>query len=109
MKRIQDLEGYVLFDHRNSPGVPTELLVANGLPPDAGKGVYEGATYTCGHCQAQVFINSLRSRERHVCRGCMHVICDGCAEEKARTLQCKTFNQRVDELFTAAQAALSKE
>jgi len=96
VKRIQDREGELLIDHRNSPGVPQELLLAAGLPPEAGRGLYEGATYTCNHCQRIVMINSLRTRERHVCRGCMHVICDGCAEEKAKTLQCVTFQQKVD-------------
>lgn len=108
MRRIQDLEGYLLIDHSASAGVRPEVMIANGLPPEASRGIYEGATYTCGHCQAIVFVNSLRTRERHVCRGCMHVICDGCAEEKARTLTCRTFEQRVDEILTAAHAALKE-
>lgn len=99
MKTIRSLEGELLIDHRNSPGVPAELLIASGLPPEAGRGVYESATYTCHHCQSIVVMNPQRTRERHVCRGCMHVICDGCAEEKARTLQCVTFNQKVDILL----------
>lgn len=99
VKRIQDLEGELVIDHRNSPGVPQELLIASGLPPEAGRGLYEGACYTCNHCQAVVMVNSLRTRERHVCRGCMHVICDRCAEEKAKTLQCVTFQQKVDLLL----------
>ena len=109
MRRIQDLEGYLLIDHRNSPGLPSELLAKMKMPPESGRGVFEGPTYTCGHCQAMVLINSLRTRERHVCRGCMHVICDVCADEKARTLQCKPFNQRADEVLIAAEAALLKE
>ena len=96
MKRIQDLEGELVIDHRNSPGVPQELVVASGLPLEAGRGLYECATYTCNHCQSVVVMNPNRTRERHVCRGCMHVICDGCAEEKAHTLQCVTFQQKVD-------------
>lgn len=96
MKRIQDLEGEVVIDHRNSPGVSGELMIAQGLPPEAGRGLYEGATYTCGHCQRIVFVNSLRTRERHVCRGCMHVICDPCAAEKARTLECVPFEKKVE-------------
>lgn len=99
MKTLRSLEGELLIDHRNSPGVPQDLLIASGLPPEAGRGVYESATYTCGHCQAIVVMNANRTRERHVCRGCMHVICDGCATEKARTLQCVTFQQKIDLLL----------
>jgi hypothetical protein len=99
MKTLRALEGELLIDHRNSPGVPGELLIANGLPVEAGRGLYESATYTCNHCQAIVVMNPNRTRERHVCRGCMHVICDGCAAEKARTLQCVTFQQKVDLLL----------
>lgn len=109
VRRIQDLEGYICIDHRNSPGVSSDLLLAAGLPPEAGRGLYEGATYTCGHCQSIVMINSLRSREREVCRGCMHVICDPCAKERARTLQCVPFSKRVDDVLTAAHAAQLKE
>lgn len=101
MKTIRSLEGEVVIDHRNSPGISGELMIAQGLPPEAGKGVYEGVTYTCGHCQTIVFMNSLRTRERHFCRGCSHVICDGCAEEKAKTLQCVTFEQKVEALLKA--------
>jgi len=103
MKSLKDLEGYICIDHTQTSGVAPELMVAAGLPPDAGKGLYEGATYTCGHCQRVVFVNSLRTREREVCRGCMHVICDPCAAEKARTLVCRTFAQKVDELLNAAE------
>lgn len=101
MKRIQDREGYLLIDNRNGPGVPAEILRASGLPPEAGRGVYEGATYTCGHCQRQVIINSLRTREREFCRKCHSVICDPCAAHKARTLECRPFEQWAQEHLTA--------
>lgn len=97
MKTIRDTEGYLLVDNRHSDPVPDELVIAAGLPPGAGRGLFETATYTCSHCQAQVVMNPSRTRERAYCRGCAHVICDGCAAEKARTLVCKTFEQRIDE------------
>ena len=110
MRRIQDLEGYLLIDHRNSPGISAQDLHSFGLPADAGQGIYEGATYTCGHCQRGVFVNSLRTRERHICRVCMHVMCDECAAAKALSGVCHTFDQKVDEMITAAEvAALRKE
>lgn len=102
MKRIQDLEGELLIDHRNSPGVPMELLAASGLPLEAGRGIYEGPIYTCNHCQAgvTVVVTAFGGREkRYVCSGCRKVICPQCAEEKTRTGMCVTFEQKVDLLL----------
>jgi hypothetical protein len=100
MKTLRSLEGELIIDHRYSPGVPQEILKSNGRPPEAGRGLYESATYTCNHCQAIVVMNPNRTRERHYCGGCSHIICDGCAAEKARTLQCVTFQQKVDRLLS---------
>jgi len=106
MKSIRDLEGELLIDHRAGPGITPEMARAAGLPVEvATMRTYESATYTCGHCQAIVVMNPSRTRERTVCRGCMHVICDACALEKARTLRCRPFQQLVDETLTAAAAA----
>lgn len=85
--RLQDHEGELLIDHRNSPGVP-------GLPS-----FFEAATYTCKHCQRIVVLNPERVRERAFCRGCNHRICDPCAAIKAKTLTCRTFDQVVDDYF----------
>lgn len=99
MKTIRELEGELLIDHRNSPGVPAELLHAAGLPTEAGKGVYEAPIYTCGHCQAGVFVvvAAFGAREkRYVCRGCSHVLCARCAQEKVLTGMCVPFAAKVD-------------
>jgi len=104
VKRLQDLEGELLIDHRNSPGVPQELLA--NLPPGAGRGIYEGPIYTCSHCQAgvTVIVTAFGGREkRHLCGGCGKVVCASCAEEKARTGVCKTFDQKVDEHLNALE------
>lgn len=99
MSSLRSHEGYLLLDHRNSPGVPDAISVAMGLPAGAGKQIFETATYTCKHCQAVVIMNPDRQRERAFCRGCNHRICDRCAAIKAQTLTCKTFDQVVDELL----------
>ena len=106
MKKISDLEGYVMIDHRASPGVPAKILDELGLPHEAGRHLYEGPTYTCGHCQRQVIVavGAFGTREkRYVCRGCAHVLCQSCAEEKTRTGICNPFEKQVDELLTAAE------
>jgi hypothetical protein len=107
MKTLRNLEGELMIDHRASPGMPADLVALSGLPPEAGQGLFEGATYTCGHCQAIVVMNPSRTRERTVCRGCMHVICDACSVVKGQTLTCRPFQQVVDEALTAAEAALA--
>ena len=102
MKSLRSHEGYLMLDHRGGMAVPDELVIAQGLPAGAGRGLFEAPTYTCKHCQRVVVMNPNRTRERAYCRGCDHLICDDCGAEKARTLQCKTFDQKVDEYLTAA-------
>ncbi len=36
----------------------------------------EHAMATCCHCQAQVFLNPLRTRDRNFCRKCYAYVCD---------------------------------
>ena len=65
-------------------------------------GVVERATYTCNHCHATVFKNQDRVRERGYCRKCDSVICDNCVAIMARTLECMTMDQIIDETLNAA-------
>lgn len=75
-------EGYLLVDHRASPGISEDLAVRLGLDPHQvreGK-VYEAATMTCAHCKSAVVRNPLRTRERASCMKCGgKFICDDCA------------------------------
>lgn len=99
----RDKEGYFLLDHTQAEGMPDELVIAAGLPPGAGRGLFEAPTYTCSHCNAIVVLNPNRQRERVYCRGCDHNICDGCGVIRAQTLQCRTFKQVVDEILASAE------
>lgn len=76
-------EGYLLIDHRNSPGVPEELIRATPLQmstDSAGSKLFETPTITCCHCQTVVMLNPNRSRPRNYCMNCDHYHCDnpGC-------------------------------
>ncbi len=97
MKTKRRHEGYLLVDHRNSPGVPDAQAIATGLPIGAGRGVFEAATYTCSHCQVVVVINPLRTRDREYCSKCDHYICDRCGAIKAATGECRTMQEVFDE------------
>ncbi len=74
-------EGYLMIDHRGSPGLPEDLARGSGLDPafcQEGK-LFETASLTCSHCKTVVVKNPLRTRERHYCPKCDHYICDICA------------------------------
>lgn len=71
MRSLRSLENYLLIDRK------------------------EMATLTCSHCQVQVILNPLRTRERNHCRKCHAYVCDSpvCNSE------CNGgFNNMLDEL-----------
>jgi predicted RNA-binding Zn-ribbon protein involved in translation (DUF1610 family) len=92
-------EGYFATDHRGSPGVPDEIVVAQGLQPGAGKGLFESATFTCSHCEAVVIKNPDRSRERAWCKKCDHYICDNCGMALHQTGVCYPFKAMVNDIL----------
>jgi hypothetical protein len=103
----RSLEGYVLIDNRNSPGVPDEVVVSQGLKPGAGRGLFESASITCSHCEAIVVLNPDRSRSRGYCPKCDHYVCDAC--EAIRALsggECYPYKARVED---AREALLKGE
>lgn len=76
--------GYIMIDHRASPGLPEDVARWAGYDPkDCGEGkIFEANTATCSHCKSCVVMNPLRSRARAKCFECDnlegHYICDGC-------------------------------
>lgn len=93
-------EGYMIVDHRNSPGISEEFAaeIRRSLGDDAlivGAGqTVEVKTYTCSHCQCAVIINPQRTRPHNYCPKCDHYICHkiGC------NVQCLPMNKVLDEL-----------
>lgn len=77
-------EGYLMIDHRASPGIPEDIAVQLGMDPKlvAGGKLLEVGTLTCAHCKGVLRKNPFRIRERFFCAKCGgHYICDGCAAE----------------------------
>ena len=73
--------GYLLIDHRFSPGVPEDIAIQTGFDPKLlGEGkMLESKTFTCSHCKTSVVPNPFRARERAICMKCSgHYICDVC-------------------------------
>jgi len=102
MKSKRSTEGYLLIDHRNSPGVSDAAVWHCDLPPGAGQGLFEAATYTCSHCLYVVVIEPKRTRDRAHCMGCHHDICDACGVIYAKTLACSSFKRKAESVLEAA-------
>lgn len=53
MATLRRHEGFLLIDHRASPGVPEEIALAAGMDPKhCGEGkLFEAPTLTCSHCK----------------------------------------------------------
>lgn len=105
MRSKRSQEGYILIDHRNSPGVREEDLTpaakrAGFLP---ATGLFESPTIRCCHCGTMVVINPLRTRARHHCQRCDHYVCD----QYACITTCTPFEQQVDDALEAAVHALT--
>lgn len=81
MSTLTKHDGYLMIDHRASPGIPPEVARQLGLDPhQVGEGkVLETSTLSCSHCGGVVMLNPARRRERAYCHKCDHYICDGCA------------------------------
>ena len=109
--------GYLMIDHRASPGVPEHIARASGLDPRyCGEGkLFEAATLTCSHCKTSVVKNLLRTRERATCFKCgNHYICDICASEARKpdyshTPYEKVLDVRWDEIVLGSSLKLLTE
>ena len=64
-------EGYIIVDHRASPGLPNDPLRGEGT-------LFEAKTNHCNHCGTVVILNPLRTRERSYCSKCDKYVCDQC-------------------------------
>ena len=76
--------GYVMIDHRASPGLPEDMALALGYDPAhcrEGK-IYEQHTLGCNHCGAHVILNKDRQRARSYCSKCDRYICDYCEDAR---------------------------
>jgi predicted RNA-binding Zn-ribbon protein involved in translation (DUF1610 family) len=83
MTSINRNDGYLLLDHRAATPVDDSLVIQAGLPPGAGRGVFEGKTLYCPHCGTVVVKRPDRIRPREFCKKCDHYICDHCGAARA--------------------------
>jgi len=97
--KIDSHLGYLMIDHRNSPGVTKEEIAKSGTPCAAVPGgvLFEADTYQCPHCQRIIIKNPLRTRPRKVCNKCMNVVCDQCAPN-----ECVPFAKIIEDVLESA-------
>lgn len=96
-------EGYLMLDHRASPGFTPDEAKRLGYAPgltSEGK-LFETKTNHCTHCGTVVILNPLRERERAHCNACNKDICDNCGiEMKMPFYVHKTYKEKLEEGLT---------
>ena len=95
----RELEGYLMSDHRESPGfTPGQAVIpgCDALPIGPGA-LFEAPTVNCSHCERLVVINPNRTRSRGYCPKCDHYVCDECEAARVKTGICRPFKQVIDE------------
>lgn len=108
-------EGYLLIDHRNSPGLSAadqaaiDLACQGASPVDLRGGrVHEAPTFTCSHCQTIVILNPLRTRDRQWCHTCDRYLCDACGlTYKLSGGTCRSFLDVINRLQDQAGKSLN--
>lgn len=96
-------EGYIMIDHRASPGfTPEEALKLGYHPSHVAEGqLFETKTNHCCHCGTVVIINPLRERPRAECGYCRKYICDNCGiQMKMPDYVHKTYKQQLEDGLT---------
>jgi ribosomal protein S27AE len=87
-------EGYLMVDHRASPGLSDNPLMGEGK-------LFEAKTNHCSHCGTVVIMNPLRTRERSFCSKCNKYICDNCGVSvKLPDYVHKPYKQQIEEGLT---------
>lgn len=101
MKSQASKQGYVMIDHRASPGITAEFIRSCGKDPAdfliVGEGqMAEGATCTCSHCQKVTILSPTRKRDRGYCPKCDHYVCDGCETIRVLTGECGLMRKKIE-------------
>ena len=93
---MKQREGYLLVDHKASPGLPPELARRMGVQPGSTRN--ELATLTCAHCKSVQIKNPFRTRDRGQCERCNYrYVCDLCfARMRAPDYDHAPFEKRRD-------------
>lgn len=107
MPSLKQHAGYLVIDHRDSPGLSAADVahVPGAVAVGAGQ-VFEVDVLSCSHCQREVRLNSKRVRPRGYCPKCNHYICDTCEAIRARSGECVPMVKVLDQAYDAAAKGL---
>lgn len=75
----RSLEGWYCVDNRASGGTLEERPIV-----------------TCSHCQRQIVLQPLRTRDRFECPRCDKYLCDDCTILYRKTDECVNFQRQLD-------------
>ena len=98
MTSKRDHAGWLMLDHRDSPGFSeAEMRKANPrLKPTAGKGLYETNVVHCRHCQKGLIVHPLLMADLPYCHLCDAYICESCKVTMAASGQHMPFDKLAD-------------
>jgi len=68
----------------------------------SGGTLEERPVVTCAHCQRQIVLQPLRTRDRGECRLCDKYICDECDVVYRKTDECASMQRKFDKLESDA-------
>ena len=109
MRRLRtSYEGYLMIDHRASPGLTAEEMRQAGYTnaPNLGEGTYtELPTIRCAHCSNVFIKNPLRTRERGFCWQCDDYLCDQCTVAMKVSGKHVPFQQIADSILGSDKTA----
>jgi hypothetical protein len=106
----RELEGELIIDHRESPGITLQEAFSVGMNPifavGAGKKLHV-PTYNCHCCERLIVVNPGRTRDRAYCPQHDAYLCDECEVKRIRNGKCIPFKQVIDEYLNHVEKGLS--
>jgi hypothetical protein len=101
---LKDGSGYLMIDHRDSPGLtPADVAHVPGAIAVGGGEAFEADIQQCSHCQRGVVLRDDRVRPRGYCLKCNHYICDACETIRAKNGDCVPFMCVLDRAASIAE------
>jgi hypothetical protein len=98
VKTLSQGTGYLVIDHRDSPGLsPADVAGVPGAIAAPGGVLTEHDVAMCSHCQKGVLLHPGRVRARAVCPKCHHFICDRCESIRVASGVCRPFEAVLDD------------
>lgn len=115
VRSLKDHAGYLVVDHRDSPGLSAEEAArmeaelakaghARKIAFTSPRGeVTEFDVKQCSHCERTIALNAARVRDRGYCPKCDHYVCDACDAIREKTGDCVPMIKRMVEAHDRAQ------